>query len=335
MASAREPEPVGIVGANTRVGAELARLCSAQPWLELLAQSDEPRGPGANDAAPALTDLVALPAGATVFLAVRRGRGQELALALLSRGMRVIDLSGDHLLDEDDYAEAHPELGPHRHPRLIARAVAGLPSVGAALRGARLIAMPSPGAAAALLALAPLAEAGLISTDRVIVFLAGAASAAAGAPGGEAGGTDTGRLHDALRFEIGRALRNIAPGAARVSCAALGAPMSGGPGLIAIAMADLAASEAAQSSRLRAAYQALRAEAIEAEPIESTSVRLCAEGEFPDARRVLGTGAAEVSALGDAWAERVTAACALDPVPWSARAALGVLRGCTTGRASG
>jgi N-acetyl-gamma-glutamyl-phosphate reductase len=86
--------------------------------------------------------------------------------ALRARGARVCDLSADFRLRELSTYEQW--YGPHPHPELLGGAVYGLPELHrAALRGAELVATPGCYPTASMLALAPLARAGLIA-DLVI-----------------------------------------------------------------------------------------------------------------------------------------------------------------------
>lgn len=85
-----------------------------------------------------------------------------LVAALRERGVRVCDLSADFRLRE--LATYERWYGAHSHPELIAGAVYGLPELHReALRDAQLVATPGCYPTASLLALAPLARAGLIA----------------------------------------------------------------------------------------------------------------------------------------------------------------------------
>ena len=86
--------------------------------------------------------------------------------ALRARGVRVCDLSADFRLRE--LATYERWYGPHPHPELLSEAVYGLPELHRdALRAAALVATPGCYPTASMLALAPLARAGLIA-DLVI-----------------------------------------------------------------------------------------------------------------------------------------------------------------------
>lgn len=81
---------------------------------------------------------------------------------LRAKGVKVCDLSADFRLR--DLATYERWYGPHPHPELLAEAVYGLPELHReALRSAELVATPGCYPTASLLALAPLARAGLIA----------------------------------------------------------------------------------------------------------------------------------------------------------------------------
>jgi N-acetyl-gamma-glutamyl-phosphate reductase len=100
--------------------------------------------------------------------------------ALLERGLRVIDLSADfRLADVSTYERWY---GVHPTPQLLADATYGLTELHrSAIRDARLVANPGCYPTAALLALAPLARAGLIG-DVVIDAKQGVSGAGRNAP---------------------------------------------------------------------------------------------------------------------------------------------------------
>jgi N-acetyl-gamma-glutamyl-phosphate reductase len=86
--------------------------------------------------------------------------------ALRAKGVRVCDLSADFRLGELSTYERW--YGPHPHPELLGAAVYGLPELHRdAIAGAELVATPGCYPTASMLALAPLARAGLIA-DLVI-----------------------------------------------------------------------------------------------------------------------------------------------------------------------
>jgi N-acetyl-gamma-glutamyl-phosphate reductase len=108
-------------------------------------------------------------------IAYPHGASAPVAAALLERGVRVLDLSADfRLRDLAVYERWYVE---HPHPELIDRAVYGLPELHRRrIPDAELVACPGCYPTAALLALAPLAEAGLIA-DVVIDAKSGVSGA--------------------------------------------------------------------------------------------------------------------------------------------------------------
>ena len=92
----------------------------------------------------------------------RTGPPHRWSQSCVERGVRVVDLSADfRIRDLDTYQEWYRE---HPAPELIEQAVYGLPELyREQLRGAELVANPGCYPTATLLALAPLARAGVIA----------------------------------------------------------------------------------------------------------------------------------------------------------------------------
>jgi len=95
------------------------------------------------------------------IVAYPHGAAAELVADLVQRGVRVVDLSADfRLRDPEVYAEWYR---PHPEPDLLPGAVYGLPErYREQIAGAEIVANPGCYPTATLLALAPLARAGLI-----------------------------------------------------------------------------------------------------------------------------------------------------------------------------
>jgi N-acetyl-gamma-glutamyl-phosphate reductase len=108
-------------------------------------------------------------------IAYPHGASAPVAAAFLERGVRVLDLSADfRLRDPAVYERWYVE---HPHPELIDRAVYGLPELHRRrIPDAELVAGPGCYPTAALLALAPLAAAGLLG-DVVIDAKSGVSGA--------------------------------------------------------------------------------------------------------------------------------------------------------------
>jgi N-acetyl-gamma-glutamyl-phosphate reductase len=175
---------VAVFGGSGFTGALTARLLFAHPFFELTAvtaRSDVGRRLGElyphHRAAIELEELD-LDRHAEVDAAVvayPHGAAAPLVAALRERGVRVVDLSADFRLR--DPATYELWYRPHHAPELLKEAVYGLPErYRELIRGADLVANPGCYPTASLLALAPLAQAGLI-TDVVIDAKSGVSGA--------------------------------------------------------------------------------------------------------------------------------------------------------------
>ncbi|MGO9206294.1 MAG: N-acetyl-gamma-glutamyl-phosphate reductase [Candidatus Limnocylindrales bacterium] len=184
--SAGQQIRVGILGVTGYVGAELVRLLERHPAVRIVTLAARNRdGTPLGEAFAHLTETghrveAALPDPAeldAVLLALPHGQAASIAPSFAQAGPLVIDLGADfRLSDPADYREFYafdhpvPELlpgGPGRPetdagPALPA-AVYGLPELHrGAIATARIVASPGCYPTTALLALAPLARAGLI-----------------------------------------------------------------------------------------------------------------------------------------------------------------------------
>lgn len=172
---------IGIVGASGYTGAELMRLCSAHSQLDVAVATGETQAgrPVAElypNLAAAYGDLKYTPFEPSdcdgldlVFLGLPHGAAAEAAVALRGTVGHIVDLSADFRLHD-------PELYPkwygteHPHPELLDDFVFGLPELFRDdLAGAELIASPGCYVTAAVLALAPLLEAGVVAPTGLIV----------------------------------------------------------------------------------------------------------------------------------------------------------------------
>jgi N-acetyl-gamma-glutamyl-phosphate reductase len=181
------PVRVAIVGATGFVGAELLRLLGRHPDVRivgLIARDREGVPVGQihpHLAATGLTvDAAAVEADA-VFLALPHGVAADLTPDWVAQGSTVIDLGPDfRLRDPADYPRWYGF--DHPRPELLLTAVYGLPELHrgelAALAGSGSAIVGAPGCypTATLLALAPLARAGLIA-DLVVDAKSGVSGA--------------------------------------------------------------------------------------------------------------------------------------------------------------
>jgi N-acetyl-gamma-glutamyl-phosphate reductase len=178
---------VGIIGATGYVGAELIRILARHPNVELVGLSGRGRdhepiaGIHPHLAGTGLTVHAELPPSDAVFLALPHGAAAAIVPDLVAAGTAVIDQGPDfRLTDPVDY----PRWYGFEHPRpdLLEQAVYGLPELHraelAALVDAEVAIVGAPGCypTATLLALAPLARAGLIG-DLVVDAKSGVSGA--------------------------------------------------------------------------------------------------------------------------------------------------------------
>jgi N-acetyl-gamma-glutamyl-phosphate reductase len=166
---------VAIAGATGYAGQELIRLLARHPNVLLT----EAMSSGANSAPRPLPALARIWDGSVtaldvdrlatnadvVFLALPEAASAEIGAALVGRGTRVVDLSGAFRIRNDaDRLRWYPATAA-----LPAGVVYALPERhAAAIRHAALVSCPGCYPTAALLALEPLAEAGLLDGPVVV-----------------------------------------------------------------------------------------------------------------------------------------------------------------------
>lgn len=174
---------VAIGGATGYLGTELLRHLLSHPNVDVAHLASASRaGKPAASSFPAFSHrvkqaFVPLTADAladvdVVFLAAPSGIARELAPSLLEKGLRVIDLSGDHRLSRGA-AKKHYGADP-----VAEGAVYGLPELNASrIRGAKLVANPGCYPTASALALLPLAQMGLIEEPVIVSAVSGVSGA--------------------------------------------------------------------------------------------------------------------------------------------------------------
>jgi len=178
---------VGIIGATGYGGGELIRLLSRHPNAQIVGlagreRQDEPiGGHHAHLAGTGLTVGTDLPDVDAVFLALPHGAAAKLVPGILASGAAAIDLGPDfRLRNAADYPRWYGF--EHPAPELLDVAVYGLPELHRAeleaLVDAPMALVGAPGCypTATLLALAPLARAGLIG-DLVVDAKSGVSGA--------------------------------------------------------------------------------------------------------------------------------------------------------------
>jgi N-acetyl-gamma-glutamyl-phosphate reductase len=173
---------IGVLGASGYTGADLVRLAARHPNVEIAAlTANTHAGKAMAEVFPHffMLDLPRLvewekvdwtPLDA-VFCGLPHGTTQEITAAVLAANpkIKVIDMSADfRLRDLDTYAKWYGHL--HQAPQLQSEAVYGLTEFyREQIRGARLVACPGCYPTAALLALVPIAKAGMIDAGDIII----------------------------------------------------------------------------------------------------------------------------------------------------------------------
>jgi N-acetyl-gamma-glutamyl-phosphate reductase len=177
---------VGIFGGTGYMGGEALRILLQHPQVEVAWVTSR----GGGDIAfyhPNLYEVkvnMVKPENATpcdvVFLALPTGESIKIAADYLQKGCKVIDLGAafrlkDRATWESVYNEKHTQWG------LVEEAVYGIGELHLnEIKKARLIANPGCFSSAAILGLAPLAKAGLIDLEKIVVEgLSGTAGAGA------------------------------------------------------------------------------------------------------------------------------------------------------------
>lgn len=168
----------GIVGATGYAGAELVRLLSGHPGVELAAISSVSfEGRPISEVYPAyytLCDMTCctqsevVEKSSVVFAALPHGLSQELAAECYEKGKVFIDLGADFRLEnEADYKEWYG--GSYLHPHLHDISAYALPELFREnIKGKKIIANPGCYTTAVPLALAPALRNGLIETAGII-----------------------------------------------------------------------------------------------------------------------------------------------------------------------
>ena len=179
-----------ILGASGYVGGELLRLIAGHPELSaarLFGDSKAGRTVGEvhphlaaafPDAAIEHFEESALNDVGLVFAALPHGYSQKLAGAILESGVPFVDLGADFRLDDaTTYERWYGEA--HHAPELLGRFAYGIPELNrASIRGSKAVAAAGCYATAAILALKPLIDAGLIKPDSIVVDAASGVSGA-------------------------------------------------------------------------------------------------------------------------------------------------------------
>ena len=315
----------GIVGAAGYAGGELLRLLLGHPGVrEVVAGSTSLAGKPVTAAHPNLrkrTDLAFVPYDDVrdcdvLFLSLPNG-AHRLA-EFEGRAKLIVDLSSDHRLrDAADYATWYGAA--HPHPERLGAAVYGIPELHRQrIKDATLVTGAGCNATAAILAILPLARAGLIDRERPIVIECKVGSS----EGGREASDDShhpersgvvrsfrpvGHRHTA---EIEQELAGVPPGGSaagwrpRVQLSVTSVELVRGV----LATAHVPVRDVADEKTLWRAYR----EAYAAEPFVRIVKERSGIYRLPEPKLVAGTNFADVGFALDPRGDRVVALCAID-----------------------
>ena len=174
---------VGIINVTGYSGIELARILSRHPEAEITSVTGRSTvGQRLGDVFPHLSAVdLTITEDITesvdvVFSALPHQASAERLGPLVESGVRAIDISADYRLK--DLRQYEEWYGEHPHPSHVEDAVYGLPELHRdEVAGARLVANPGCYPTPSILALAPVAAAGLIESDIIVDAKSGVSGA--------------------------------------------------------------------------------------------------------------------------------------------------------------
>jgi N-acetyl-gamma-glutamyl-phosphate reductase len=155
---------VGIIGASGYTGAELIKMLISHPTFHLVYCANTEGSTSVADLHPALMGVCDLAVEKVdieraaqscelIFLALPHKTAMQTAKELLARGVKVVDLSADYRLNQENYEAFYCE---HEDVDNLSHAIYSIPELhGKIAKDARLIANPGCHVTASLMALAP------------------------------------------------------------------------------------------------------------------------------------------------------------------------------------
>lgn len=315
-----KPIRVAVVGATGYTGGELLRLLAGHPRVTVAAvTSEQSAGKSVADVFPSLARIIQLPLAAFnaekiaadvdfAFVALPSGAAMDAAASLAATGCRVVDLSPDYrFLDPAVYQRWYG--GPHRHQKLLAKAVYGLPELHRRkIAKARVVGNPGCYPTGALIALAPLASKGLLTPGAPIII-----DAKSGISGAGRGASLPYHFPEAnegmMAYKVGRhrhqpeivqEVARLARGPAAVLFTPHLAPMTRGI----FCTIYVETTKPLSSERVAAFYRT----AYRNEPF----VRVLEPGESPQTKAVWGSNYCDIGVVADPETNRVVLMAAID-----------------------
>jgi len=317
---------VAVAGASGYAGGELLRLLAGHPDLELGPVTAESNvGRSIAELHPHLAGLPSLAARTfeaaealatagcdLAFLALPAGQSARLA-GDLGQGIKLVDLGPDFRLADADAWARHYQGA---HAGRWATGVPELPGARGRIRAATRVAVPGCYATAAIVALAPLAAAGLIEPDDVVIVAASGTSGAGRSPRPDLLGSEVmGAVSAYLAGGAHRHTPEIEQALGEAAGQSAGPGRAGGPDGWKVSFTPLLAPMprgilATCTARLRpgAGPRAALAEAYAGEPF----VSVLPDGRWPTTGAVAGSNGAHLQAAADPRTGRATVVAAID-----------------------
>ncbi len=158
------PINVGIIGVSGYTGLELVKMLLTHPIFQLTYCANTEGGATLSSLHPSLlgvsemmVEKVDLDRAASacelIFLALPHKTAMQTAKGLLEKGIKIVDLSADYRLNQENYEAFYCE---HEDIENLAHAIYSIPELhGDKAKGSRLIANPGCHVTASLMALAP------------------------------------------------------------------------------------------------------------------------------------------------------------------------------------
>lgn len=180
-------DKVGIIGGTGYTGSELSRILCTHPGVELVAlTSRQNAGKKVSEVHTFLkgyseiefTEKINDASGLDlVFVATPHGVAMNEVPSLIDSGVKVVDLSGDYRLHD---AANYSKWYGHEHTDIknLQNSVYGLPELFRdKIKGSNLVANPGCYATSAILACAPLVNAGVVEKDIIVDAKSGTSGA--------------------------------------------------------------------------------------------------------------------------------------------------------------
>ena len=312
---------VGIIGASGYTGAELVRILTNHPAVELtVATSRQYEGRPLSDVFPHLrnlTDLVCEPPSVSQFInkadlfftAVPHKTAMDLVPTLIQAGKKVIDLSADFRLRNVTVYEDWYQ--PHSSAQYLDQAAYGLPEVHRdEIKDSALVANPGCYPTSIILGLAPAITNNLVDLRSII---ADSKSGTSGAGRAAATATLFCEVHDGFRpYKVGRSHRHTPEIEQELGFLAQENVMvSFTPHLLPVSRGILSTIYASlQTDIPEREIQEMFQEYFQNEPF----VRLLPVGQFPATQQVRGSNYCDISIKTDPVTNRIIIMSVIDNI---------------------